>query len=37
EDEYLIKKIEAEAKDQRKSKSSVMLSIFEKHFEKEKN
>lgn len=36
EDEYLIKRIEAKAKSQRKSKSAVIFSILEKHFEKEK-
>jgi len=36
EDEYLIKKIKAEAKTQRKSNSAVILSILEKHFERER-
>ena len=36
EDEYLIKKVEAEAKAQRKSTSAAVLSILEKHFERER-
>jgi len=36
DDEWLIEKVEAEAKTQRKSKTAVILSILEKHFQKEK-
>ena len=36
EDHYLIRLLDQEAKRQRKSRSAVVLSILEEHFEREK-